>query len=64
MRQVVFICMLLAIPAFAAEKAKPNTLTPKEIAEGWILLFDGKTTFGWKVEGEAKVEDGLILLAA
>lgn len=28
-----------------------NTLTPKEIADGWILLFDGKTTFGWKIEG-------------
>ena len=22
---------------------KPNTLTPKEIADGWLLLFDGET---------------------
>ena len=43
-------CLLLAIalPCHAqGDKAKPNTLTPKEIADGWILLFDGETTFGW-----------------
>jgi hypothetical protein len=32
----------------AADEPKPNTLTPKEIADGWILLFDGETTFGWE----------------
>lgn len=26
---------------------KPNTLTPEEEAQGWILLFDGATTAGW-----------------
>jgi Domain of Unknown Function (DUF1080) len=26
----------------------PNTLTPAEKAAGWVLLFDGKTTAGWK----------------
>ncbi len=54
---------LIAVPASAADdKPKPNTLTPKEIAEGWILLFDGETTFGWKVDGEAEVKDGLLVL--
>ena len=57
-----FCLRLIAAPAFADEKAKPNTLTPKEIADGWILLFDGETTFGWKVEGEAKVKDGILHL--
>ena len=31
-----------------AEDAAPNTLTDKEQAAGWKLLFDGKTTTGWK----------------
>jgi len=31
-------------PAFAAD----NTLTPQEKAEGWELLFDGRSLRGWK----------------
>jgi hypothetical protein len=54
----------LALPLPAGEKvqAKSNTLTSKEVADGWILLFDGETTFGWKIDGEAKVEDGVLIL--
>jgi hypothetical protein len=32
----------------AAVASAPNELTPQELAEGWILLFDGATLFGWK----------------
>src|SRR5258707_932964 len=36
-------------PAENAGETKPqNRLSPDEIAAGWINLFDGKTTFGWK----------------
>lgn len=56
--------LALAAPAFAddKDKPKPNTLTPKEIADGWVLLFDGETTFGWKIDGAAEVKDGALVL--
>ena len=34
--------------ARAAEPSGPNTLTAKEQADGWKLLFDGKSTAGWR----------------
>jgi hypothetical protein len=39
--------LLLAAGPVLAGDTKPNTLTPKEVADGWLLLFDGDTTFGW-----------------
>ncbi|HZT79828.1 MAG TPA: DUF1080 domain-containing protein [Gemmataceae bacterium] len=46
--------LVAALPLHAAEQAKLNTLTPKEVADGWILLFDGETTFGWSAADKAK----------
>jgi hypothetical protein len=57
----VLIALSVAAPCRAAD-TKRNTLTPKEIAEGWIVLFDGETTFGWKIEGEAQVDKGWLVL--
>jgi hypothetical protein len=41
---------VFATGAFAAmgPAAPDNTLTPAEAAGGWTLLFDGKSTAGWK----------------
>ncbi len=42
-----------------------NQLTKDEIAQGWILLFDGETTFGWKHDSNAdwSVEDGAVVVS-
>jgi hypothetical protein len=61
MRPTVACCLLLAFALPCQAQPKPNTLTPKEIADGWILLFDGETTFGWTGSG-AKVEKGTLVL--
>jgi hypothetical protein len=62
MRRCLTLLLILAGTARAADAPKANTLTRQEIADGWIQLFDGETTFGWRVEGEAKVENGELLI--
>ncbi|TVR15057.1 MAG: DUF1080 domain-containing protein [Balneolaceae bacterium] len=51
----------------AEEEVPINTLTQAEIDEGWVLLFDGETTTGWRgynqdsfPEGGWVVEDGTL----
>src|SRR5690625_1763746 len=34
--------------ARATSASEANILTPQEEEEGWILLFDGETTEGWR----------------
>lgn len=58
---VAIACLTMLAAAFVRAD-QPNTLTPAEQAEGWLLLFDGKTTFGWQAATDAdwKVVDGAI----
>ncbi|HOW70523.1 MAG TPA: DUF1080 domain-containing protein [Phycisphaerae bacterium] len=62
---VAVVVAILAAPATGADDAapsKPNALSRTQIEEGWIMLFDGETTFGWKTEGDAKIKDGTLLV--
>jgi len=55
-------CLFVPSLAQTAVAAAPNTLSEKELADGWILLFDGETLFGWKPVTEVNwnVADGAI----
>ena len=59
------VCLLLLAAGFAPaadDKVKP-LLNEKQLAEGRLLLFDGESTFGWKVTGDVAVEKGVLKLA-
>jgi hypothetical protein len=45
-----FSLMMFALGTSVARGAPPesNRLTPEEVAAGWKLLFDGKSTAGWE----------------
>ena len=47
MKQFIISGIILSLFAFGKAET-PNTLTAKEKKEGWKLLFDGKTTNGWR----------------
>ncbi len=54
-------------PSLFADELPPNSLTDAEKAAGWKLLFDGKTTSGWRnfkkesIGPGWKVEDGTLV---
>ena len=56
----LFALAVLGFPAIAGE----NELTAQEKADGWLLLFDGKSLDGWMTSNgkpsNTPVEDGCI----
>ncbi len=57
--RIAILCLLCA-PLFTRAEVK-NPLTAKEIQDGWLLLFDGNSTFGWQTtKGGWTVQNNLL----
>jgi hypothetical protein len=50
MRILIFLLALAAL----LHAQNRNLLTAKEVSDGWILLYDGESAFGWSPEGGAQ----------
>jgi hypothetical protein len=51
-------CLAFTLSLSAADK--PNTLSNAEIADGWLLLFDGESKFGLTTDGTVAVKEGVL----
>ncbi|MBQ7822867.1 MAG: DUF1080 domain-containing protein, partial [Bacteroidaceae bacterium] len=47
-RKALYSCALSLSLLTSSCTEEQNKLTPEEVADGWVLLFDGKTMNGWK----------------
>jgi hypothetical protein len=47
-KSILLSVLVATVAAFAGDEAGLNELTAKEKQEGWKLLFDGKSTKGWR----------------
>jgi len=61
-RLMLFLLCTSPLESSLFAEGKANTLTPQEVSEGWILLWDGETHFGWESHGQTewKMADGVI----
>ncbi|MEN8116982.1 MAG: DUF1080 domain-containing protein [Bacteroidota bacterium] len=67
MKNLIYLTLFGIVFSFSSCSSQPklNSLTKKEIKDGWELLFDGKTTDNWKTfnGGEVtgwKIIDGVL----
>lgn len=70
MKRIISSALILGVLAASTSAYAQSgpSLSKKEKKEGWVLLFDGKTTEGWKgfkkaeVPTSWKIEDGALFL--
>jgi hypothetical protein len=72
----ILVATMMVLPLAAQDKKAnktfpDNTLSPTEVREGWKLLWDGKTTNGWRgakldkfPDHGWKIEDGVLTVLA
>jgi hypothetical protein len=58
MNKIICLMTVLIMVSYELFSQNPNTLTPKEKKDGWILLFDGVSTKGWTTTGGKPVPAG------
>lgn len=56
-----FLLLFVAASTAVAADSSANSLSPAEARGGWELLFDGKTTDGWRNYKADEVSDGWVV---
>ena len=62
---LLFLTGAIELRADDPAAGTPNKLSAQELADGWILLFDGETTFGWQANSNANwhVAEGVLAVS-
>lgn len=56
-RHILAILGIAFVSSASAAEPTHNTLTPEEVQDGWILLFDGQSLYGWEAEKPENAKD-------
>jgi len=54
---------MIVLPGLSRAAESTGQLTKEQIAEGWIMPFDGETDYGWATKGDCKtkIADGALV---
>jgi hypothetical protein len=60
--KTIALALLFVAASVHAQPPSPNSLPAEEVRDGWVLLFDGETTFGWSRAEMGPKGSGVLLL--